>query len=514
MGESAAADGGLMARISTAVLFLALVAPTVVSGQTPLPIDEDWGNSPEAYFLTVEEKQEWRGLQSKESRLGFIERYWLKRDPSPGTSANEFRELVAGRIGTADARYRIEKTPGSRTKRGFVFIVFGTPARFQERRAVPPGPSQRPVAGGSTPPVGLIEGSETVHTWTYDRERTPRLVEALKVPSFSVTFVIEPNRHRDELQNPGLVNEYRDRLAKLTIVNPDLAPPTDAAGGHAPAPARAALMPLSAAARAILEKAPPQGTLETENQAVFGTAVLWGAQATPEALAWVFLPGRKDTSGKLTLHALVRKEGGGEEIFSGSESAGLSEALPSARPGRTVQRRFDLPSGNYTVAFAVTEDGDRPVAAATIPLRVPVIDQGLAVSTIVLSAGVGPPRKEETRSFAFGPVEVLPRADAAFSRSESLWYFVQLANVSDAEKVTQELRLRHGAATVAANPSTPAKLESIGPGRYAFGYEIPLSGLEPGSYVLYLTIRDGEGHSVLRRADFRVLAESLPKSSR
>src|SRR5688572_31158601 len=34
-------------------------------------------------------------------------------------------------------------------------------------------------AGGVSPPVGLIEGSETVHTWTYDRERTPRLVEAL-----------------------------------------------------------------------------------------------------------------------------------------------------------------------------------------------------------------------------------------------------------------------------------------------------------------------------------------------
>lgn len=497
-----------MARvtISRAVVLLVLsLAPAAVSGQTPPPIDEDWGNSPEAYFLTVEEKQEWRGLQSKESRIGFIERYWLRRDPSPGTSANEFRELVAGRIGTADARYRIEKTPGSRTRRGFVFIVFGTPARFQERRAVPPGPSQRPVAGSPSPPVGLIEGSESVHTWTYDRERTPRLVEALKVPSFSVTFVIEPNRHRDELQNPGLVNEYRDRLAKMTIVNPDLAPPTDAASGRGPARAHAALTPLSAAARAILEKAPPQGTLETENQPVFGTAVLWGAQAAPEALTWVFLPGSKERPGKLTLHALVRREGGGEEVFSASEPAGILAEIPSARPGRVIQHRFDLPPGNYSLALAVTEDGDRPIASATVPLRVPAIDKDFAVSTVLLSAGVGPPGKGGSGSFAFGPVEVLPRADAAFSRTESLWYFVQLANVDDAEKVTQELMLRHGAATVASNPASPAKLQSLAPGRYALGYEIPLSGLEPGSYVLYVTVRDGEGHSALRRADFRVL---------
>ena len=505
-----------MARmaISRAVGFLVLsMVPAVVSGQTPRPIDEDWGNSPEAYFLTVEEKQEWRGLQSRESRTGFIERYWLKRDPSVGTSANEFRDLVAGRIDTADARYRIEKTPGSRTKRGFVFIVFGTPARFQERRAVPPGPSQRPVAGGVSPPVGLIEGSETVHTWTYDRERTPRLVEALNVPSFTVTFVIEPNRHRDELQNPGLVNEYRDRLAKLTIVNPDLAPPTDAAGGLAPAPARAALLPLSAAARAILEKAPPQGTLENEDQAVFGTAVLWGAQATPEALAWVFLPGQKDTSGKLTLHALVRKEGGGEVVFSGSEPVGVLAEIPSARPGRVIQHRFHLPPGNYSLALAVTE-ADRPLASATVPLRVPAIDKDFAVSTVLLSAGVGPSRKGPSGSFAFGPVEALPRADAAFSRSESLWYFVQLANVSDAEKVTQELRLRHGAKDVAQRAPAAAELQQLAPGRYAFGYEIPLSGLEPGSYVLYLTVRDSEGHSALRRADFRVLPEALQAPSR
>jgi hypothetical protein len=117
--------------------------------------------------------------------------------------------------------------------------------------------------------------------------------------------------------------------------------------------------------------------------------------------------------------------------------------------------------------------------------------------------------KGSDEAFLFGPVEVLPRADAAFSRSESLWYFDQLAHVSDADKITQELRLRRGATTVANNPASPVKLQSIAPGRYAFGYEIPLAGLEPGGYVLYLTVRDAEGHSTLRRADFRILPESL-----
>jgi hypothetical protein len=161
----------------------------------------------------------------------------------------------------------------------------------------------------------------------------------------------------------------------------------------------------------------------------------------------------------------------------------------------------------------VTDEGDKPIASATLPLRVPALDGTLAISSLLVSAGVGS-SKGTDEAFLFGPVEVLPRADAAFSRSESLWYFVQLANVSDAEKITQELTLRRGVATVASNPASPAKLQSIAPGRYAFGYEIPLSGLEPGSYVLYVTVRDGEGHSALRRADFRVLPDSLQTPSR
>jgi hypothetical protein len=268
---------------------------------------------------------------------------------------------------------------------------------------------------------------------------------------------------------------------------------------------RAAAQPLSASVRSLLEKAPPVGTLEDEKKPVFGSAVLWGTRETPQAVTWIFLPGKKSTgSAKLTFHALIRPEGGGADVVTGSEPAEVSEALPVAGSGRVVMRRFDLSPGNYSASLAVTEGGET-VAAATLPLRVPAPDSPLATSSLLLSAGVGSASGKADAGFQFGPVEVLPRADAAFSPSESLWYFVQLANVSDAEKVTQELRLRHGTATVAAKPASPAKLETIAPGRYALGYELPLAGLDPGSYVLYLTVRDGEGHSALRRADFRIL---------
>lgn len=496
---------------------LAALAGLLISSvaiAAPTGHDEDWANSPEAYFLTNEERGEWTALRSRESRQDFIERYWLKRDPSPATPANEFRDLVRSRIRTADARYPLGEKAGSRSRQGFVFIVFGTPSRVQQSHQAPNEAPRRLALGDTPRPVGFVEGTETTHTWTYDRERTPKLLEALAIPKLSVSIVVEPNRNRDELQNPGLINEYRERLARSTIVNPDLVP-----AGAAPMPSvaapvvRAAVQPLPAAIRALLEKAPPVGTLEDDKKPVFGSAVLWGTRATPETITWIFLPGKKGPgSAKLTFHALIRPEGGGADVVAGSEPAGVSDALPMAGSGRVLMRRFDLPPGNYSASLAVTEGGET-VAAATLPLRVPALDGPLAASSLLVSAGVASAKGTDP-AFQFGPVEVLPRADAAFSRSESLWYFVQLANVSDSEKVTQELRLRHGAATVAANPAAPAKLETIAPGRYAFGYEIPLAGLEPGSYVLYVTVRDGEGHSALRRADFRVLAGAPEAPSR
>jgi GWxTD domain-containing protein len=508
--------GSLKIRSFLAVALLAL--PVGLRALPPeIGVEEDWSKSPEAYFLTSEERREWAQLRSRENRTDFIERYWLKRDPSPGTPVNEFRNLVRERIKTADAKYPIGKKTGSRASQGYVFIVFGTPARVQQSHQAPLERPRVTEAGENPTAVGLVEGNETTITWIYDRERTPKLLELLNIPTLQINFVIEPNRPRDDLQNPGLVHEYNEKLARTTIVNPDLVPAAAPVAAMAPAAAlaapRSAILPLSPAVRAVLEKAPPQGTPEDEKKPVFGTAVLWGTRDRADTVAWVFLPQGIDPGQQgLAVHALIRTEGG-KEVLTGSEPAEPTTLLPTVRPGRVLTRHFDLDPGNYTASLAVTGPGDRLVASATVPLRVPELDTDFAISSVLLSAGTSPTRKGGDESFQLGPVDALPRADATFSKSESLWYFVQLANVAQDAKVTQELRLMRGPRTVAAR-SAPAELQEIAPGRFALGYELPLGSLEPGTYVLYVTVRDGQGHSALRRADFRLLEGPGKVSSR
>src|SRR5215813_9640801 len=122
-------------RAIVPVLFVLLVSFLLAQSARD---EEDWASSPEAYFLTGQERAEWKKLDSRDSRQKFIERYWLKRDPTPGSEKNEFRELVLGRIKIADQRFAIANTRGSRTSRGQVFIVLGNPARTQNQLTAPP----------------------------------------------------------------------------------------------------------------------------------------------------------------------------------------------------------------------------------------------------------------------------------------------------------------------------------------------------------------------------------------
>src|ERR1700674_2607309 len=244
---------------------------------------EDWASSPEAYFLTKAERAEWTALDSRDSRQRFVEQYWLKRDSSPGTERNEFKELILGRIKTANERFRIEKTPGSRTARGRVFIVLGTPARVSDRNASPPPPdpgASRRI-GQALPSVGLVEGNETTSTWFYEPDRTPRILEVLGRPSLQIVIVVEPSRHLDSIQDPGLFHEINEIVASKSIVNPDLVPPS-AGGAASPRSSLPALPrePLAAAVRQVLEAAP--GVFRSDG-AFVGSAVIFHERGNPES---------------------------------------------------------------------------------------------------------------------------------------------------------------------------------------------------------------------------------------
>jgi GWxTD domain-containing protein len=55
------------------------------------------------------------------------ERFWSRRDPTPGTPMNEFRDEYYRRIRYANASFSVGTTPGWRTDRGMIYISYGEP---------------------------------------------------------------------------------------------------------------------------------------------------------------------------------------------------------------------------------------------------------------------------------------------------------------------------------------------------------------------------------------------------
>jgi GWxTD domain-containing protein len=101
-----------------------------------------WLDQDVAYIATGEERATFERLTTDPQREEFIEQFWLRRDPTPGSAGNEFKEEHYRRINYAGQRFPTASgKPGWQTDRGRIYIVYGPP---DEIEAHPSGASHTP----------------------------------------------------------------------------------------------------------------------------------------------------------------------------------------------------------------------------------------------------------------------------------------------------------------------------------------------------------------------------------
>src|ERR1035441_9051364 len=76
-----------------------------------------WVSEDVAYIITDAERAAFKRLESNEERDYFIEQFWLRRDPTPDTPENEFKEEHYRRIAYANENFA-SSVPGWKTDRG------------------------------------------------------------------------------------------------------------------------------------------------------------------------------------------------------------------------------------------------------------------------------------------------------------------------------------------------------------------------------------------------------------
>ena len=91
------------------------------------PQYQKWLDEDARYIIADQERSEFAKFTNDQQRDEFVERFWEKRNPEPGSSPNVYKEQHYERIRFANSHFSALGTSGWKTDRGRIYIVFGPP---------------------------------------------------------------------------------------------------------------------------------------------------------------------------------------------------------------------------------------------------------------------------------------------------------------------------------------------------------------------------------------------------
>ena len=108
-----------------------------------------WLDEDVVYIISDEERAAFKQLSNDEERDNFIEAFWARRDPTPDTAENEFKEEHYARIAYANEHFAAG-IPGWKSDRGRIYIMYGKPDEIDSHPSG--GTYERPMeeGGGET----------------------------------------------------------------------------------------------------------------------------------------------------------------------------------------------------------------------------------------------------------------------------------------------------------------------------------------------------------------------------
>jgi GWxTD domain-containing protein len=108
-----------------------------------------WLNEDVVWIITDEERAAFKQLSNDEERDNFIEAFWQRRDPTPDTEENEYKEEHYRRIAYANEHFAAG-IPGWKSDRGRIYIMYGPADEVDSHPSG--GQYQRPMeeGGGET----------------------------------------------------------------------------------------------------------------------------------------------------------------------------------------------------------------------------------------------------------------------------------------------------------------------------------------------------------------------------
>ena len=109
-----------------------------------------WVDEDVHWIISDQEMAKFNKLSSDEERDQFIQNFWQRRNPTPDSKVNPYREEYYQRIAFANQHYTYRSVPGWKSDRGMIYIKFGKPDTVDSHPSE--GQDARPAqeGGGTT----------------------------------------------------------------------------------------------------------------------------------------------------------------------------------------------------------------------------------------------------------------------------------------------------------------------------------------------------------------------------
>jgi len=477
-----------------------------------------WMNEDVTYIITDEERQAFKRLKTDEERQQFVEQFWLRRDPTPDTEENEYKEEHYRRIEYANDHYA-SGIPGWKADRGMIYIKYG-PA--DEVESHPSGGSyQRPYEEGggetSTYPfedwryryiegVGtnvIIEFVDTTMTGEYKISLDPEEKDALlNVPGAGLTLS-EQMGMADKSQRfsrtdgthlgtgnqplPESMNEFT-RLEQYANLMKAPAIKFKDLDAIVSSNIRYNTLPMQVRTDYIRVT---DATVYANITVQFKNNDLNYATKDKISKATVNLYGRITT--------LTRRSVNWFEETVSSEIP--SEMLQQAMTGSQIySKRVPLAPGTYRLNIVAKDTVGNTMNTFEMALVVPHYEEDqLAASSVILADQLD---RVATNSIGAGQFvirssKVRPRIGDIFKQNETMGIYTEFYNLGMDEKTKKpQGTIEYEVVSNADNKTVMTQTEDLTNFKNASGFlltvekKLPLKSLAPGKYTLKLKIDD------------------------
>jgi GWxTD domain-containing protein len=475
-----------------------------------------WLSEDVLYIITDEERTAFKRLATDEEREQFIEQFWLRRDPSPDSQENEFKEEHYRRIAYTNERYA-SGIPGWKTDRGRIYITFGPPDEIESHPSG--GTYERPFE----------EGGGTTSTFPFEKWRyrwiqdigsdimiefvDPTMTGEYRMtmdPSEKDALLYVPNAGLTLMEQMGMSSKA-DRFSRTDG--------TRLGTGTQPLPQR---MNQFERLRQFsqLQKAPAVKFKDLEaavNSTVKFNLLPMRVRAdfmrmtasTVQTNVTILLEKKdlqfqdKDGIAKSAVNIYARITSMSRRVVNVFEDVVTmevpSDMLEAASKGASVyQKSIPLPPGTYRINIVAKDVYGGNMNNYEMALNVPRLeDDVFGMSSVVLADLIEkvPTRSIGNGQFVIGTTKVRPRVTESFGRNEKMGIYVKFYNFEPDEKTRKpNAQVQYEvvkAGTDAkifeftedltnSNSATEVTIEKV----------LPLTSFEPGKYELRMKVTD------------------------